>query len=91
MTDEMKLLMAFIEASGFVVEEVINKQECMFSIGDIDKEFPIRLPGTKEYKVTKKAAHKSELFSPEEIGFTGDFKCGTCYNQKELCNCENKD
>lgn len=59
MTNEMKLLMAFIEASGFDVESIQDRKE-MYNIADcIDGEpkenaLPASIIMTTEYKVTKK-------------------------------------
>ena len=61
MTDEMKLLRAFIEASGYEVEvsqdrnEIYNVADC---INDMPKQnaLPTNIIMTTDYKVTKKPA-----------------------------------
>ena len=83
MNNTDKLLRAFIEASGYEIETIDSHQECIFSIDDTEKLNPFHLPVITDYKVTKKKG-----YLPLYEMMYRSVMCGTCYANRNVCNCE---
>ena len=86
MNNTDKLLRAFIEASGFEVTKEFDQRKYNYEVALANErnEAPILTKADfTDYKVTKKKG-----YLPLYEMMYRSVMCGTCYANRNICNCE---